>query len=92
MNDIIEYYRSQGAPGDQQMLIALLREIQEQSGGTLSAAALNAVAEALLVKQSMLAAIIRRIPSLRMDTAPHLLEMCQTCPRGRELRAWVEST
>jgi len=40
----------------------------------------------------MLSALIRRVPSLRMDTAPHLLEMCQTCPKGRELRAWVEST
>ncbi len=92
MNELIDYYRSQGAPQDQQMLIALLREIQETSGGVLTASALRTVSEALCVKESMLNAIIRRIPSLRMDTAPHLLEMCQTCPKGRELRAWVEST
>ncbi len=92
MNELIDYYRSQGAPQDQQMLIALLREVQEQNGGALSAAALQEIAEALSIKESMLAALIRRVPSLRMDTAPHLLEMCQTCPKGRELRAWVEST
>ena len=92
MNELIDYYRSQGAPGDQQMLIALLRDVQEQSGGVLSKAALNAIAESLSIKESMLLAIIRRVPSLRLDTAPHLLEMCQTCPKGRELRAWVEST
>lgn len=92
MNELIEYYRSQGAPQDQQMLIALLRETQEACGGTLSAAALRTIADELSVKESMLTAIIRRVPSLRMDTAPHLLEMCQTCPKGRELRAWVQST
>ena len=92
MNELIDYYRSQGAPQDQQMLIALLREVQEQNGGALSAAALRTIADELAIKESMLAALIRRVPSLRMDTAPHLLEMCQTCPKGRELRAWVEST
>ena len=92
MNEIIEYYREQGAPRDQQMLIAMLREMQEQSGGTLNGQQLRMVAEELQVKESMLFALIRRVPGLRMDTAPHRLEMCQTCPRGRELRAWVENT
>ena len=92
LKELIDYYRSQGAPQDQQMLIALLREVQEQNGGALSAAALRTIADELAIKESMLAALIRRVPSLRMDTAPHLLEMCQTCPKGRELRAWVEST
>ena len=92
MNELIDYYRSQGAPQDLQRLIARLREVQEQNGGALSAAALRMVADELAIKESMLAALIRRVPSLRMDTAPHLLEMCQTCPKGRELRAWVEST
>ena len=90
MNELIDYYRSQGAPQDQQMLIALLREMQEQNGGVLTQDTLREIAETLNVKESMLAALIRRVPSLRMDTAPHLLEMCQTCPKGRELRAWAD--
>ena len=92
MNELIDYYRSQGAPQDQQMLIALLREVQEQNGGVLTQTALRTIAQALSIRENMLSALIRRLPSLRMDTAPHLLEMCQTCPKGRELRAWVEST
>ena len=95
MNDfqeMIDYYREQGAPGDQQMVIALLREMQEACGGALNGEALKAAAEAYGLKENMLAALIRRIPSLRMADAPHRLELCGTCPRGRELRAWVENT
>ena len=90
MNELIDYYRSQGAPGDQQMLIALLREAQEHCGGALTQAALEQIAQSLSIKQSMLTALIRQVPSLRLDTAPHLLEMCQSCPKGRELRTWAD--
>ena len=89
---LIDDYRAQGAPQDQQMLIALLRDVQTVCGGTLSGTALTAIAQELDVKETMLLALIRRIPSLRLDTVPNLLEMCQTCPKGRELRAWVENT
>lgn len=92
MNDLIDYYREQGAPQDQQMLIALLREIQEQSGGTLSNASISTVAEAYAIRESMLTGLIRRIPSLRMPAAPHRLEICTSCPQGRALRASVENT
>ena len=53
---------------------------------------LGEIAAAYELKSTMLPALIRRIPSLRMESAPHLLEMCATCPKGRELRAWVENT
>ena len=90
MNELIDYYRRQGAPGDQQMLIALLREVQEENGGVLTRSLLLQIAQSLGVKESMLSALIRRVPSLRMDSAPHLLELCQTCPKNRELHAWLE--
>ena len=92
LHSLIDDYRAQGAPQDQQMLIALLRDAQETCAGALSKAALAQIAQELGVKETMLLALIRRIPSLRLDTAPNLLEMCQTCPKGRELRAWVENT
>ena len=92
LEDIIRYYREQGAPQDQQMLIALLREAQQELGGVLWQDALDEIAKACGVKPGMLTALIRRVPTLRMADAPHRLEMCQTCPKGRELRAWVEET
>lgn len=90
--EIIEYYRSQGAQQDQQMLIALLREMQEAEGGVLSAALLEAIAKEYGMKTTMLSAIIRRVPSLRMDTASHRLEVCGTCKAGAKLRADIERT
>ena len=91
IESLVAYYRDQGAPQDQQMLIALLRDVQQEAGGVLTDDMLASLAECLPVKKTLLEAIVRRIPSLRMADVPHLLEMCQTCPKGRELRAWVES-
>lgn len=90
LEDSIEYYREQGAPGDQQMLIALLREAQSICGGTLHAQALQAVCAAYGLKAGMLTALIRRVPSLRLSEAPNRLEVCGTCPKGRALRAFIE--
>ena len=92
LDDSIQYYREQGAPEDQQMLIALLREVQQQRGGELTPDVLDAIAAAYGVKQSLLTALIRRSPSLRMASVPHRLEVCGTCPKGHALRAFIEST
>ena len=91
LKDSIDYYREQGAPGDQQMLIALLREVQEARGGTLDGEALETIASAFDLKKSMLEAIIRRVPSLRLQGIPNRLEVCGTCPKGRALRAFIEN-
>lgn len=88
IDEAIAYYRDQGAPGDQQMLIALLREIQQETG-PLTQEVLLKVESALALSASMLPALIRRVPSLRMDTHPHRLELCQNC--GRKLAVWVEN-
>lgn len=90
LHDTIAYYRAQGAPGDQQMLIALLREAQENAGGVLSRSALAQVAQAVGWKESTLCALIRRVPSIRLDDAPNRLEICGTCKKGAALRAYVE--
>ena len=89
---IIAYYRDQGAPQDQQMIIALLREAQEAEGGVLSPNTLSVAAEAYGIKVSMLQAIIRRIPGLKSASAPHTLEICGTCRAGAKLRAFIEKT
>ena len=90
--DLIEYFRTQGAPGDQQMLILLLREAQQADGGVLSGPSLDAIMEAYNLKPSFLQAFIRRIPSLRSETVPHKLEICSTCQKGGPLRSFIEDT
>ena len=90
MQELIEYYREQGAPGDQQMVIALLREMQQEDGGVLSADAIRKVAGAYAMKETMLMALIRRVPGLLYEDAPHRLEICGTCKAGAKLRDFVE--
>lgn len=74
LKEAIAYYGKQGAPRDQSALVALLREMQQENGG-IPAWMLKPVAEAYGVKESLLLALIRRYPSLRLaDT--HTLELC----------------
>lgn len=75
LKEAIEYYKKQGAPGDQSAVIALLREVQAEHGGCIPRHLPGAIADGLGTKESLLLAIIRRIPSLRLaDT--HCLEIC----------------
>lgn len=90
--EILEYYRSQGAPQDQQMLIALLRDMQEIEGGVLSLNMIETIAQAYGLKSAMLKALIRRVPSLRCEDVPHRLEVCGTCRTGAKLRDFIERT
>lgn len=75
LKEIIKYYAGAGAKSDQTVLVSMLRELQHQLGGALSAGLLSQVAEALDVKESYLLAVIRRIPSLRL-AEHHVLELC----------------
>ena len=81
-----EYYRRQGAPGDQNALRNLLTEIQDAHGGTIPKGILPEVAGGLGVKESFLLAIIRRVPSLRLKDV-HVLEICAgpNCSRRGKL-------
>lgn len=92
IHEIIDYYRSHGAPGDQQMLIAMLKEVQETDGGMLTQASIDEIIEACHLKAPILQALIRRIPSLRCETVAHRLEICGTCKKGAALRDYIEET
>ena len=81
MDEIIEYYKRQGAPSDQQAVIALLREVQSLYGSIPSWAP-ERIAEKLGTKPGLLLALIRRIPSLRLGEG-HLLEICAGPNCGR---------
>ena len=85
LQKLFEVYREQGVPQDQQMLIALMRDAQQLDGGALRQETLDRIASELSVPGSILNAIIRRIPMLRMADAPHRLDMCGGCDGAQEL-------
>ena len=91
LEEAIRYYGNQGAPGDQNAVISLLREIQRENGGRIPAYMVGNVADAYGIRDSFLQAIIRRIPSLRLaDT--HCLELCAgpNCGKHRDLADFAE--
>ena len=92
MTEALEYYKGLGAPGDQNALVALLKEIQQAHGG-LPAYLLPRIAESYGIKEALLLALIRRIPSLRLADS-HLLEICAgpNCPRRADLLGFAEKT
>lgn len=91
LKEAIAYYRGQGAPGDQNALRNLLAEVQAESDGAIPGYLLPRIAEALGTKESFLAAIIRRIPSLRLKDC-HVLEVCAgpNCSRRGKLAELAE--
>lgn len=74
MEELLTYYRKQGAPGDQNALVALLKEVQAQYGA-VPRWVVGTIAESYGIKESFLLAIVKRIPSLRLQDT-HLLELC----------------
>ena len=93
LNEALSYYRSQGAPANQTMLVSLLKEIQQECGGSISRQAVAAISQAYALKENLLLAVIRRIPSLRLEDT-HCLEICcgDTCGKSARLAEFVERT
>lgn len=91
LEEAIAYYKRQGAPSDQSALISLLREVQQENGGTIPRSALPQIAEGCGIKESFLLAIIRRIPRLRLS-GRHTLEICcgPSCGKHSALSAFAE--
>ena len=92
LQEAILYYKKQGAPRDQSALISLLREIQQESGGSIPAAALEEAAASLNIKSSMFHALIKRIPSLRLSDK-HCLNICSgpNCGKAKALADYAET-
>ena len=93
LQEALDYYKSQGAPADQTALVNLLKEIQQESGGAIPRGCLTAVEEGCGVKESFLLAILKRLPSLRLQDS-HCLELCggPNCSKRARLAAFVEET
>ena len=90
MKELLDYYRRQGAPGDQTALINLLKELQ-QTHGAVPKWTVTEIAEAYKIKESFILAIVKRIPSLRLQDT-HLLEVCAgpNCGKHTALAAEAE--
>lgn len=90
LHDAVSYYKKQGAPGDQNVLLALLREVQQEKGG-IPKSILAEIAGLLGVKESFLLALIRCQPRLRL-TDTHTLELCTgpNCGKRGSLAALAE--
>ena len=91
LEEAIAWYGKQGAPRDQSALTALLKEVQQEEGGSIPGWTLPVIAEAYSIKESLLSALIRRLPGLRLGDS-HLLEICAgpNCGRHTDLAAAEE--
>ena len=84
--EILTYYKRQGAPGDQNALIGMLKEVQQEFGG-IPAGFVTTAAEYYGIRDSLLTALIRRIPSLRLQNV-HTLEICGGPNCGKHRHLW----
>ena len=93
MEEAAAYYKNQGAPGNSAAVISLLREVQQENGGSIPRFALVQLGAVLGVKESFFLALIRRIPSLRLGDT-HCLELCggPNCGKRAALADFVEKT
>ena len=92
LEEAIGYYKRQGAPRDQTALVGLLKEIQQEHGGSIPLYVLKSISESYEIKESFMQAVIKRIPSLRIaDT--HCLELCAgpNCGKRVKLAEYAEA-
>lgn len=93
LEEAISYYKTQGAPAEQAAVVSLLREVQQENAGGIPTWTVSQIAQAYAVRDSLLLAIIKRIPGLRLADS-HCLELCSgpNCSKRAALAAFVEST
>lgn len=91
LEEALEYYRRQGAPGDQNALIALLKEIQREKG-CIPADVPARIAECYAVREALVLALIRRLPGLRLSGG-HCMELCAgpNCGKSAFLAEYAEA-
>lgn len=91
MQELLGYYGRMGAPGDQTALVNLLKEVQCLHGA-VPKWAVTEIAEGYGIKESFVLAVVKRIPSLRLQDT-HLLELCTgpNCGKYAQLAAAAET-
>ena len=93
LEEAIVYYKHQGAPRDQNVLVALLREIQSENGGSIPSFCVQKVAQHYNITENFLLAVIKRIPTLKTGNS-HTLEICAgpNCSKCAALADYSERT
>ena len=89
MKEMLDYYRRQGAPGDQTALVNLMKELQ-QTYGAVPKWAVGEIAEEYKVKESFILAVVKRIPSLRLQDT-HQLQLCAGPNCGKHVALAAEA-
>lgn len=91
LEEALAYYQKMGVPGDQSELIGLLREVQQENGGSIPQWAVEKICSAYNIKPGLILALVKRIPSLRLGEG-HLLEVCAgpNCGKQREIAAFAD--
>ena len=69
LEEALEYYRRQGAPGDQNALIALLKEIQRENG-SIPAAAPAKIAAFYGIREALVQALKAKIENAKKEDRP----------------------
>ena len=90
LEQALAYYRRQGAPGDQTALVSLLKEVQQEFG-CVPQWFVGEMAREYGIKESYLLAVVKRIPSLRLENT-HLLEVCGGPNCRASLAPFIEKT
>jgi NADH:ubiquinone oxidoreductase subunit E len=90
LEEALQHYQNLGAPRDQGAIISLLKEIQTEMG-CVPQWAITRAAEYYGIAPSLILALIRRVPRVRLENS-HLLEICggPNCPRKKDLMTLVE--
>ena len=70
LDEAVSYFKGQGAPADQNALVNLLREIQQESGGSIPRYTLAVIAESYGIKESFLQAVSLPQAHLLMIMSP----------------------
>lgn len=91
LDEALNHYKTLGAPADQSALISLLREIQLELGGSIPVSAVSSVSQSYQIKEALVLALIRRIPSLHLSNR-HCLELCAgpNCGKSTALAVCAE--
>ena len=91
LDEALNHYKTLGAPADQSALISLLREIQLELGGSIPVSAVSSVSQSYQIKEALVLALIRRIPSLHLSDR-HCLELCAgpNCGKSTALAVCAE--
>ena len=92
MREAMEYYGKMGAPREQSALVSLLKEVQSEGKGSIEAYQVAQICEFYGIKEGLILALVKRIPSLRLGNG-HLLEVCAgpNCGKARALAEFADT-